>query len=330
MEFSIDPKSLRHAAQQIQSANAMMQKAIIMVDVASGSLEHSMNSYGVIAERLKGNCRDLRKVSSKAGKLKRSAVKISFIYSDAERDIKNRKEGFLEKVAWGVVTGGLGTLGKVVKVTKAAYRGETAKVIKNTAKLIKKVGKVVIKKAKNDKSVKWRDIVVETSFDVKKAAEQGPLDWVLSIGESAYENYKEHGGFTPRWARETGTEAVLEVGKDLIIGSLVAAGVAVVFGSNPVGWAALGAAALFGIGSAASGVAVDAGLDWIAQKCTGDSKAKWKEKVSDFICDTEEKTIKSNLKTANNLGRSVRKAWNRAVNGFTNNGSKCKWGYLAA
>ena len=105
--------------------------------------------------------------------------------------------------------------------------------------------------------------------------------WALAILENAWDNYMEHGGFTARFFEELGIESAIDVAE----GALLIAGVgalAVAAGVTAPAWAVAAVAA-------AAGIVVDAGLDWVVSKITGNPDASWKESVSDFICDLGEK-----------------------------------------
>ena len=110
-----------------------------------------------------------------------------------------------------------------------------------------------------------------------------------------YDEMKEEGISLERAIAETFVESVVDIGKDIAIGSAVAAGVAATFGSAPV----------LLVGAATVGITM--GLDWASEQLTGKDLT---ENVSDIICNVGEAAVKVGDKLVGGMTDMIRSAGN--------------------
>ena len=98
----------------------------------------------------------------------------------------------------------------------------------------------------------------------------------IGNGIDNYDEMKEKGISRTRAAAETAVETVVDIGKNILIGSAVAATVAATFGSAPV--------LLVG----ATTVIATMGLDWVSEQLTDEDVT---ENISDLICNVGEGAV---------------------------------------
>ncbi len=305
MEVRVIPKSLRSSAERIKGVAANADRAARTIRMASDNLDISLSGYAVISGKLNGYSEGIEAISRNTKKLGEAGVAISHLYEDADKELA-QDEGFMSKVVWGVI-GEFGALGSLATAGKDVIYGEYGKV---GGTLIDLVGGAVC----HDAKPKWYEPfkISEEGFkgEVKEKM-ASKVAWAAAIAENGWDNYKEHGGLNLRFFEETGVESAIDVGE----GALLYAGAAAAVGAAGVAFGFTAPVWAVGAVAAVAGIAVDAGLDWIVKKATGDPDASWKEAASDFICDTGEA-----------IAKEAGKKFNDAVQGIKKFGSRIRWG----
>lgn len=312
MEVTVKPTSLRSASGDLKGIAANVNRAARTIRMVSDNLDISSSVYMNISGKLKNYSNGIEAIGNKTKRAGEAGIKIAYLYEDADRDLA-KSETLAGKVAWGAGMALLGTLGMEIDITRSVIEGNYGKA---GGTVIKLVGKVV--SPSKDIRTKWGnplknpDKVFTGALKDKLTSKTA---WAAAIVENSWDNYKEHGGVNTRFIEETGVESAIDVGESALLyaGASVAVGAAAVaLGVSAPAWAVGAAAGAVAIGA---GIAVDAGLDWIATKITGDPEASWKEGVSDFICDTGEAIAKGAEKVVDDF-----------VNGVKDLGSRIKWG----
>lgn len=314
MEVSVRLKPLRGSARELKGIAVNINQAAHMIDLVASNLDTRMDAYATVAAKLKNYSASLETIGKKTRKLGAVGVRIAYLYEEADKETAN-SENFVSKVAWGMGLGALGPLGDSIDAVKALSEGNYGKA---AGKIISMVGDVAESVDDNAK-VDWRELFklnkvddpLEQGIEGAKKKVTSKAAWAAAIVENGWENYKEHGGLTSRFFEETGVESAIDVGEAALIGIGVGAAAAAIGVTAPA-WA-IGAVAV-GVG-----IAVDAGLDWIVKKVSGNPDAEWKEAASDFVCDTGEAVVKGTKKVVKNI-------WNAAVNGIVKKSSSVCWG----
>ena len=330
MEFSVKPNVLRSNGTQIASISRGITAASWAVQSAAFGLDTSMRAYATIARKLDGYAQELEGMSRRATRLKKCAVKVASLYEQADGATVNRnkirKEHFKDFVKDFIFEGleTFGPIGGAIGISRAVWDGEYEKIPGKIYDIYDQVHENM-----DGSKVKWKDVFglnkiddpLDYSIGNAKEALTSKANWAFELLESGVDNYKEHGGFTARWAEETGVEAGISIGETALVGIGVGALVAAAGVTAPA-WA-IGAAAAAGV------VVADAGINAVVRWATGNPKADWKESVSDFVCDRfeEYQSFKSGVHKA--IGKSVKKGFNKLVSAFKSKGSSCRWGLFS-
>ncbi len=281
-------------------------------------------------------------------------VTTNFVSFDMAGGIKKIVTGSLGKL--GNIGGGLGLgidlLYEYFKESDPRARGYnmTKVAVKD---ILKKVGENIKEpqgiKIRWEKLVEMKDVSKlgadawknYSDFSSVRNGAATACNWAAELAYSGIDNYKEHGGFTTRWAGETITEAGLTIGETVLASAATGAILATV-----------GVAAAPAIVTVAATTAVVVGLDFIGNNVvsflTNGAETSWKEwasdRINDFgeaVADKAKEVGKAVAEGAKEVGKAVQKGA-EAVGNAISDGAKsvgkgakkawdcvCGWGKMA-
>ena len=275
------------------------------------------------------------------------------------------------------IFGGSGALGSIFKTAYGVIAHEPKDVVKGLLKLVGKVAsstqgsradwvKNIFKLTSSSTEGPWKTALGKyANFSSVGKSIASACNWIAEIAGSGIDNAREFGESwfkTPRFYEETATEALLNVGRGILVGGAVAAGLGLVGLTT----ATAGGAIAIGAATAGAVVLVDAGLNALTKWVTNGAEAKWTEAVSDLFWNgvegaadlagkgakavgdaakevgkvvgdvaretgkVVENAAKEVGKAANEVGKAVSNAVSNAGSAISNAfGSICKWGKMA-